>query len=250
MRINLPKIDFIKNFLASIKCLNILPSIDLLFKIEKCGHMDKNLDIKSLINDYKEILEKKEKHLNDRERFLEQYAIQLNEKEDELAIKEQSIQKFLKAEIDSIINDNNYPKEKREPLIKKITQDMLLHTADEIEEDDLRERKFLRNEYKKLKHNLLHELEDIQFDSEYEEEDFDIDDVDIERIKQELKDELDYLEKRHPAQSSRMTKQNLIDLRTFDSSSTQTEEEAKIIQNYLDLYEKAKSKYDKFIFLT
>ena len=120
--------------------------------------------------------------------------------------------------------------------------------AEDLEEDDTRERKFLRTEYKKLKHSLYHELEDIQFDSDYEDDDLEIDDLDIERIKQELKDELDYLEKRHPGQGSPMTKQDLIDLRSFDSSTT--EEEIKIIQNYLELYKKAKSKFEKFVFLT
>jgi len=211
-------------------------------------YLDKNQEMKSLINQFKENLVNKQKELKEKEKFLDQFALKLNEKEDELLIKEKAIQKLLNNEIESIIDQNDFPKEKRSLLIRKITHDILLNEADEIEEDDLRERKFLRNEYKKLKHSLFHELNDIHYDSEDEEDDFEVDDIDIERIKQELKDELDYLEKRHPGDTVRMSKQDLIDLRTFDPSNS--DEEINIIENYVELYKKAKLKYNKFIFLT
>ena len=73
---------------------------------------------------------------------------------------------------------------------------------------------------------------------EEEEDDFDINDSEIERIKQELKEELEFLEKRHPSSS-----QELIDLTYFD------EEENKAIEQFKEFYEQVKLKYSKFIFV-
>lgn len=212
--------------------------------------MDKNQELRALKDEYKLGLLQKAKELNEQEKFLEEYALKLNEKEDELTLREKSIQKFLQKEIEAQLDSHTFPQQQREPLIKKIIQELLLFEADELEENEVRERKFLRNEYKKLKHSLLHELDDIQFDSAFDDEDEAMDELDIEQIKQELKDELDYLEKRHPAsQSSRMTKQDLIDFRSFDSTNL-GEEDAQMFKNYLELYKEAKSRYDKFVFLT
>ena len=194
--------------------------------------------VNNLINEYKNSLEQQKKELLEKEKSLDLYAIRLNEKEEELSSKEKAIQGFLKEEIESAIENNNIPKEKRKLLINKVIEEILLNQIEEEEESEEKERKFLRNEYQKLKHSLFHEMTELALDEE-EEDDFDINDSEIERIKQELKEELEFLEKRHPSSS-----QELIDLTYFD------EEENKAIEQFKEFYEQVKLKYSKFILLT
>lgn len=192
-----------------------------------------------LINEYKTNLEQTRKELEEKEKALELFSIRLNEKEEELASKEKAIQGFLKSEIDAAIESNEIPKEKRKLFINKVVEEILLNQIEEQEESEEKERKFLRNEYQKLKHSLFHEMTELALDEE-EDDEFEINDTEIERIKQELREELDYLEKRSPSQ----TKQELIDLTTFD------EEEEKAVNQFKALYERAKEKYAKFVLLT
>lgn len=212
--------------------------------------MKEHESFNKLFNEFKDSLKYKEKELQNKEEFLEKYSIQLNEKEEELLNKEKAIQDFLRNEINDHLDNsefNSFTQIKREPLIKKIIEELLLHQAGEMEETEIKERKFLRNEYKKLKQTLFHEMNEIHFESE-DEEDFEIDDYDIEKIKQELKDELEYLEKRHPGNGIRLSNQDLLDFRTFDTPKSN--EEKALIESYLELYNKAKVSYDKFVFLT
>lgn len=197
-----------------------------------------NAHLKDLINEYKDSLDQQKKELMEKEKTLELFAIRLNEKEEELSIKEKAIQGFLKEEIESAIDDNSIPKEKRKLFINKVVEEILLNQIEEEEESEEKERKFLRNEYQKLKHSLFHEMTELALDEE-EEEDFDINDSEIERIKQELKEELEFLEKRHPSSA-----QELIDLTYFD------EEENKAIEQFKAFYERVKLKYTKFVLLT
>ncbi len=197
-----------------------------------------NNKLKDLINEYQNSLEQQKKELMEKEKTLELFAIRLNEKEEELSIKEKAIQGFLKEEIESAIEDNSIPEEKRKLLINKVVEEILLNQIEEEEDSEEKERKFLRNEYQKLKHSLFHEMTELALDEE-EEEDFDINDTEIERIKQELKEELEFLEKRHPSSN-----QELIDLTYFD------EEENKAIEQFKAFYERVKLKYSKFVLLT
>ena len=199
----------------------------------------KNESFKDLIDEYKGSLDLQRKTLLEKEKSLELYAIRLNEKEEELTSKEKAIQGFLREEIESAIENNDIPKEKRKLFINKVIEEILLNQIEEEEESEEKERKFLRNEYQKLKHSLFHEMTELALDEE-EEDDFEINDTEIERIKQELREELDYLEKRSPSQ----TNQELIDLTYFD------EEEEKALDQFKALYERAKSKYAKFVLLT
>ena len=194
--------------------------------------------VTDLINEYKDSLEQQKKDLGEKEKALELYAIRLNEKEEELQSKEKAIQGFLREEIESAIEDSGISKEKRKLLINKVIEEILLNQVEESEESEEKERKFLRNEYQKLKHSLFHEMTELALDEE-EDEDFDINDSEIERIKQELKEELEFLEKRHPSSN-----QELIDLTYFD------EEENKAIEQFKAFYERVKLKYAKFILLT
>lgn len=194
--------------------------------------------IKNLINEYKGSLEQQKKDLLEKEKALELFSIRLNEKEEELTSKEKAIQGFLQEEIESAIDDNSIPKEKRKLLINKVIEEILLNQIEEEEESEEKERKFLRNEYQKLKHSLFHEMTELALDEE-EEDDFDINDSEIERIKQELKEELEFLEKRHPSSN-----QELIDLTYFD------EEENKALEQFKAFYERVKLKYSKFVLLT
>ncbi len=194
--------------------------------------------IKNLINEYRDSLEQQKKDLLEKEKALELFSIRLNEKEEELASKEKAIQGFLKEELESAIDDNSIPKEKRKLLINKVIEEILLNQIEDEEESEEKERKFLRNEYQKLKHSLFHEMTELALDEE-EEDDFDINDSEIERIKQELKEELEFLEKRHPSSA-----QELIDLTYFD------EEENKALEQFKAFYERVKLKYSKFVLLT
>jgi hypothetical protein len=197
-------------------------------------------NLTNLIKEYESSLEFKKKELLEKEKTLEIYAIRLNEKEEELANKEKAIQAFLKEEIESAIsNTSNISKEKRKTLINKAIEEILLNQIEGEEETEEKERKFLRNEYQKLKHSLFHEMTELALDED-EEEDFDINDSEIERIKQELKEELEFLEKRHPS----LAKQELIDLSYFD------EEENKVFERFKEFYERVKAKYEKFVLLT
>ena len=198
----------------------------------------KNNKVNDLINEYKNSLEQQKRDLLEKEKSLELFAIRLNEKEEELSSKEKAIQGFLKEEIESAIQDNNIPKEKRKLFINKVIEEILLNQIEDEEESEEKERKFLRNEYQKLKHSLFHEMTELALDEE-EDDDFDINDSEIERIKQELKEELEFLEKRHPSST-----QELIDLTYFD------EEENKAIEQFKEFYEQVKLKYSKFILLT
>lgn len=202
---------------------------------------NKNEKLNDLLTEYKTSLEQQKKELQEKEKSLELYAVRLNEKEEELLNKEKAIQGFLKEEIDSVIEDNNIPKEKRKLLVNKVIEEILLSQIDEAEETEEQERKFLRNEYQKLKHSLFHEMTELALDEEDDDSDFDITDNEIERIKQELKEELDFLEKRHPSQ---LADQKLIDLTYFD------EEENKVLEQFKAFYENAKLKYSKFVLLT
>ena len=197
-----------------------------------------NKNVRNLINEYKDSLEQQKRELLEKEKSLELFAIRLNEKEEELSIKEKAIQGFLREEIESAIEDNSVPKEKRNLLINKVVEEILLNQIEETEESEEAERKFLRNEYQKLKHSLFHEMTELALDEE-EDDEFDINDSEIERIKQELKEELDFLEKRHPSSN-----QELIDLTYFD------EEENKALEQFKAFYERVKLKYSKFILLT
>ena len=197
-----------------------------------------NKKVNDLINEYKNSLEQQKRDLLEKEKSLELFAIRLNEKEEELSSKEKAIQGFLKEEIESAIQDNNIPKEKRKLFINKVIEEILLNQIEDEEESEEKERKFLRNEYQKLKHSLFHEMTELALDEE-EDDDFDINDSEIERIKQELKEELEFLEKRHPSST-----QELIDLTYFD------EEENKAIEQFKEFYEQVKLKYSKFILLT
>lgn len=210
----------------------------------KIGNNSKkeNEKLTDLLNEYKTSLEQQKKELQDKEKSLELFSIRLNEKEEELSNKEKAIQGFLKEEIESQIDNNNIPKEKRKMLINKVIEEVLLNQIDEAEETEEQERKFLRNEYQKLKHSLFHEMVELSLEDEAEDDDdFDINDTEIERIKQELKEELDFLEKRHPSQ---MSDQKLLDLSYFD------EDENKVMEQFKAFYEMAKVKYTKFILLT
>ena len=144
---------------------------------------NKNEKLNDLLTEYKTSLEQQKKELQEKEKSLELYAVRLNEKEEELLNKEKAIQGFLKEEIDSVIEDNNIPKEKRKLLVNKVIEEILLSQIDEAEETEEQERKFLRNEYQKLKHSLFHEMTELALDEEDDDSDFDITDNDIERIK-------------------------------------------------------------------
>ena len=205
---------------------------------EKKTHED---PFKKLLEEYQDNLSKKQKELEEKEKFLLTFELKLNEKDEELSSKEKAIQSFLKEEIDSIIDGNkDITKEKRKLLIKKATEEILLNQIEEIEESEEKERKFLRTEYQKLKHSLFHEFVFQSGNEEEDEEEIDINDQEIERIKQELKEELEYLEKRHPS----MAKQELIDLTVFDSVDED------VLTNFKKLYANAKNKYSKFVLLT
>ena len=207
-------------------------------KLVKKESKKENETLKNLVNEYKDSLEQQKKDLMDKEKALELFAIRLNEKEEELSSKEKAIQGFLKEEIESAIEDNSIPQEKRKLLINKVIEEILLNQIEEEEESEEKERKFLRNEYQKLKHSLFHEMTELALDEE-DDDYFDINDSEIERIKQELKEELEFLEKRHPT-----SEQELIDLTYFD------EEENKAIEQFKEFYERVKLKYTKFILLT
>ena len=101
--------------------------------------------VNNLINEYKNSLEQQKKELLEKEKSLDLYAIRLNEKEEELSSKEKAIQGFLKEEIESAIENNNIPKEKRKLLINKVIEEILLNQIEEEEESEEKERKFLRN---------------------------------------------------------------------------------------------------------